>query len=529
MNNEVDSLDRLAHSVEKQDNFVLFILLAVVGLIILFWFLNKKSKEIDVDEVKPLEHEKNQNGTNTATGKDVRKDDLVNKVQNDKKKSPPPLPHSIHSIKESSKPKCIGYKPINLFEQTEPLNFPYVLMPKPNCVIKFPQKGRGGRKGYMEDNFKVYLTKYFKSDFQFYDDRFILVKGSNKPFEPDFTLIDEKSGINLFLDVEIDEPYEGTNDIASRKATHFRYSDTNRNNAFKNRGWIVIRFAEIQVHQNPDECCLFVADVIASVHPIFKTPTGLQGKTKVVSVPQWTKEEAEKMLRERYRERYLGIESFGVVIDATRLQPQENELGEETEKLVKDEPPIIIPAKHASVNSKQDLIESAITSNKFISFNYENNPRIVKPIYFGNGILIAYCYIKNVEKNFSIVSIINPIIKDKLFTISETGPNLGLERIATIVNTAIQYSKFIRMKYTRSAWTAYTFDYETGEIIIADQIEAEESIRTISNIQFTLNHPGIKELWFTPNETHITSYCHKREAERMFRFDRISEIAILNI
>src|SRR5258706_5568835 len=167
MNNEVDSLDRLAHSVEKEDNFVLFILLAVVGLIILFGFLNKKSKEIDVDEVNPLEHEKNQNGTNTATGKDVRKDDLVNKVQNDKKKSPPPLPHSIHSIKESSKPKCIGYKPINLFEQTEPLNFPYVLMPKPNCVIKFPQKGRGGRKGYMENNLKVNLPSDFKNNFQF--------------------------------------------------------------------------------------------------------------------------------------------------------------------------------------------------------------------------------------------------------------------------------------------------------------------------------------------------------------------------
>ena len=43
---------------------------------------------------------------------------------------------------EQSKEKYIGYDPINVFAQTEPLSFPYVIMPKPNCVIKFPRKGR---------------------------------------------------------------------------------------------------------------------------------------------------------------------------------------------------------------------------------------------------------------------------------------------------------------------------------------------------------------------------------------------------
>ena len=52
-----------------------------------------------------------------------------------------------------SKPKYIGYNPINIFTQTEPLNYPYVIMPsKSGCVIKFPQKGRTGRKGYKEDD-----------------------------------------------------------------------------------------------------------------------------------------------------------------------------------------------------------------------------------------------------------------------------------------------------------------------------------------------------------------------------------------
>ena len=171
-----------------------------------------------------------------------------------------------------AKPKFIGYNPINIFAQTEPLNFPIVIMPKPGCVIKFPHKGKGGRKGYKEADFHQYLTRHFSHAFQLYTDRILSVKGNSNPFAPDFAFIDEKEGVNLFLDVEIDEPYEGLNDLGKRKPTHFQYADTDRNNAFKNRGWIVIRFAEIQIHQDPAGCCLFIADVIASIHPTFKIP-----------------------------------------------------------------------------------------------------------------------------------------------------------------------------------------------------------------------------------------------------------------
>ncbi len=84
--------------------------------------------------------------------------------------------------------------------------------------------------------------------FKIYDDRYVLTKKNR--YEPDISLLNEKDGINIFLDIEIDEPYEGINDIKNRKPTHFRFADINRNNEFKNRGWIVIRFAEIQIHQN---------------------------------------------------------------------------------------------------------------------------------------------------------------------------------------------------------------------------------------------------------------------------------------
>jgi len=525
-----DSLDTLSNSNGQADSFLWVVLVALIGLGLLIWYLfrDKSSSKISTNTSR-------QRVTQTTSDPLIKTKSEVTKnkdFENNLKTLTPPIKEP-DILPETSKPKHIGYIPINIFEQTEPLNFPYVIMPKENCVIKFPQKGTRGRKGVKEDDFKIYLTKYFSNTFQLFNDRFVLVKGNNKSFEPDFTLIDEKHGINIFVDIEIDEPYEGINDIANRKATHYRFADTNRNNAFKNRGWIVIRFAEIQIHQNPNSCCLFIADVLANIYPQFKIPNELTSAKQIIPIPQWTKEEAEQMSRDKFREKYLNIEKFGNVEVTEKQNIYETDLGAKTEEIVKDEPPLVIPtilqSEHKTI-TKQDILITALKNNQYISFTYNGSKTIVKPINFNNGLLNAYCYIKNGVKNFTVTNIINPIIKQRPFTLAATGPNLGLDRIKTVVNTAIQYNKFIQMRYTRGAFVNYDIDTETGEVIIKDKIEAEESLRTISNIQLAINNLDRQELrGFTPNENYITAYCHRREAERMFRFDRISEVAILDL
>ncbi len=432
---------------------------------------------------------------------------------------------------EQSKEKYIGYNPINIFAQTEPLNYPYVIMPKANCVIKFPRKGRVGRKGFKEENFKVFVEKYFRNEFQIFDDRFIMVKNSNKPYEPDFTLIDEKSGINIFLDIEIDEPYEGLNDIAKRKATHFQYADTNRNNAFASRGWIIIRFAEIQIHQDPDACCNFVADVIKSINPKFLKPTALSGSRQLKPVRQWTKEEAEEWSLQKYREQYLGIKNFGVTSESQIIEEfEETELGEKIEEKVIEVPQIILPVvpKEKPANPKLNLIKKSINSNEFLSFTYQGNQTIIKPIRATETQLTAFCYVKNLERTFIINEISNLLLKPNYNTLRIAGPTIGLDKISNAVNTAIKYNRLLRIKYTKAPWFRYHRDIETGELIL-DKKEAEISIRTIMNVQLLKDSEAAKDLWFTPNEKHIIAYCNKREEERMFRFDRISEIEILDI
>ncbi len=433
-------------------------------------------------------------------------------------------------IEDQSNEKYIGYNPINLFAQTEPLNYPYVLMPNYNSVIKFPRKGRSGRKGYKEEDFKKYIDKYFKCCFQIFDDRFILIKNSSKPFEPDFTIIDEKNGINIFIDIEIDEPYEGINDVENRKPTHFQYSDTNRNNAFKNRGWIIIRFAEIQVHQQPESCCLFIFDVINSINPTYEIPETLTNTHKIEPIRQWTKEEAEIWSINKYRENYLGILGFGIVNNSiTYLDINETELGKKIEEKVIDDKIIIVPKVTKKANPIIEQINSSIELNKYLSFKYIDNKTIVNPIKVTETTLTAFCYVKNCERFFEIKNISDLKQKDKYYTLRVAGPLLGLDKITTIVNTAINYHRHIRMKYTRRTWNNMLVDVETGELLI-DRIEAKESIRTINDVQLAITALTKEQIEnYRLNKNYITAYCNKREEQRTFKFDRIGEIEILDI
>ena len=448
-----------------------------------------------------------------------------------------PITPKIETLKpekeEQTKEKYIGYNPINIFAQTEPLNFPYVIMPNAGNVIKFPRKGRVSRKGFKEEDFKTYINKFFRNNFQVYDDRFILVRNAHSPYEPDFSLIDEKAGLNLFIDIEIDEPYEGLNDIEKRRATHFQYCDANRNNAFKNRGWIVVRFAEIQVHQQPDACCRFVSDVIKSISPNFIIHSDLSQVKQIQPVKQWSRDEATIWSKEKYREKYLGIESFGITsIDRTLEHALETELGERIEEQVEDDVQELIlpisPTQNAA-DPRLSQIMSAFQLQKFLSFSYGGRRTIAKPVSKTTTHITAYCYLKNVERTFVINEMSGVNVKDNYFTVRVAGPTIGLSNISNAVNTAINYQKHIRMKYTRIAWSNILVDKDTGELIL-NKVDAEESVRTINDVQLSINALSSEHITaYRLDSNYITAYCNKREEQRTFRFDRIGEIEILDI
>ena len=85
------------------------------------------------------------------------------------------------------------------------------------------------------------------------------------------------------------------------------------------------------------------------------------------------------------------------------------------------------------------------------------------------------------------------------------------------------------MKYTRRTWNNMLVDIETGELLI-DRVEAEESIRTINDVQLSINALAQEHIEnYRLNNNYITAYCNKREEQRTFKFERIGEIEILDI
>ena len=112
--------------------------------------------------------------------------------------------------KESPRPQRIGYTPSGRFIQQEPYVYPVAKMPRPACVVKFPRKGgRTGNRGVTEKAFESHVRRFFGDHVKVYNDRRMITSAGKRPYEPDLVLSNEEAGRNLFIDIEIDEPYSG--------------------------------------------------------------------------------------------------------------------------------------------------------------------------------------------------------------------------------------------------------------------------------------------------------------------------------
>ena len=191
----------------------------------------------------------------------------------------------------------IAFTPASEFDCRD--TYPIVLSPAEGSFLKLPRVGRCGTRGYKEADFLFALQEEFK-DIQVGNDFHLAIPGNSNPYEPDFVLYDET--LNLYIDVEIDEPYDGV----SRQATHtIEGRDAVRDVFFKESGWVVVRFTERQVHLSNGQCIRFLRGIVDA----------MRGQARPVSPevehePKWTNEQALRWEREHYRENYLGISSF---------------------------------------------------------------------------------------------------------------------------------------------------------------------------------------------------------------------------
>jgi len=121
-------------------------------------------------------------------------------------------------------------------------------------------------------------------------------------YTPDFAYIDQQ--LNLYIDIEIDEPYS-----RSGQAIHFigLGKQQARDDHFKSRGWVVVRFSEEQVVRYPKSCCKSVAEVVAKVTGNTSILSRFANGSDVPPVRRWTQEEAQQMAARGYRDTYLDL------------------------------------------------------------------------------------------------------------------------------------------------------------------------------------------------------------------------------
>lgn len=415
----------------------------------------------------------------------------------------------------------IGYLPTNVFESTEPL-YPFVAMPEPNSIIKPPLKGKTGRKGFTEERFKAYLTKHFRTDFIIDDDHYLLVRGQIRPYEPDFSLIDKKNR-NILVDIEIDEPYQGINEIENRKPTHYVGIDNERNNAFTKRGWIVLRFAEIQVHQSPDACCRFLAEVLEAINSEYRIPKSLKNIEMPQLVKHWSRYEALVWSSQRYREKYLSIENFGYTEEKTRLEiVQETEQGKAIEDSISDNDLTEITSPYETITTYTDIneqIRDALYKEAYLILDYITSITIVRPITFNKGFLKAFCFIKNANIDFKITQIKNASLESDYYIEKFKRPDKI--QINDAFNLVQILNKPLRVKYV----SGNTLDKSTGELInfykyftISDMKPVEDGVRKTRDGEFRVRKGQHFDATNLASGSTIT-----------LNYDRINEIEFLNI
>lgn len=270
----------------------------------------KQAKQVDKREttiVKPRLTFQN----NTLFDTKEKRQEQNQAPKQEQKQEPPSYPSQItkqiiksEPNKEQTDDLKIFFTPNRHFTQDENYLYPVVKMPKQNASLKLPRAGRSNQKGYKENDFYNQL-KLNIVEIEIANNVHMVIPNFNKPYEPDIVLFDKN--LNLYIDIEIDEPYDGY----FRYPTHYINpedevkQDNIRDLFFTESGWIVIRFTEKQIHCQANECVDYIKNVLNSIYN-----RAFTNDIKREKEHQWDYNQCIQWQKFYYRENYLGIHRF---------------------------------------------------------------------------------------------------------------------------------------------------------------------------------------------------------------------------
>lgn len=379
--------------------------------------------------------------------------------------------------------------------------YPVTEMPTNKSFVSGTLFGRRSPKGYTEDDFYSALSKCFK-DHLIREHRMEL-KGASRDYEPDMILNFKEHGLRI--DIEIDEPYSGS----TREPMHWIGSyDDDRDLYFSKNGWVVIRFAEIQVVKEAEACIRHIALVVDSL-------IGTQHASKLPNVmlqriPRWTYSQAVQWSSMMLREKYLGVEfehrsetnaSVEFERDVVRA-PRSNvqKLSGSTERNTG-----LAELSQQERKTWQQL-EEFITKNTHLRFQYDGEMCLVMPVCIiqerARYLLVAKDLVWREERKYE------------------------LRRISHLLG---EPNPFLRIRTTKDKVelhkaVAFAMDNQLYMQLSYMNYQNELHKRTISRIEY---NNGFTAMGYI--EQHISAYCTYRKEVRTFKIDRITEFAILNL
>ena len=232
-------------------------------------------------------------------------------------------------------------------------SYPIFRFPKKGTVVRSFRLGNTKRRGFKEESFQKSIEQYFGKDFTVLGNVRLNTGKETRPFEPDIAIID-KTNSNLRIDIEIDEPYAGI----TRQPTHCKGEDVNRDIYFIDRGWMIIRFSEYQVHMQENDCLRFIAETIKQAIPKYNIPSQFVNQSSLQVEKLWDIVQAQKWEKAKYREQYLN-HTFQTIEEQTETIERDFD-----EQEIKEEQ-LVKPTLIGDVDDK-----------KFIAFNLKNkHPR----------------------------------------------------------------------------------------------------------------------------------------------------------
>ncbi len=280
----------------------------------------KEAKELL--KKKPVETEKKNENKIEKTNQIVEQVEVKQKAKTQKKEQLPKAKEE--TTKSKNEVVFVNYQ-ISKVEITN--TYPVFRFPQKGTVVRSYRLGNTKRRGFKEESFQNSIEYYFGKQFTVLGNARLNTGKETRPFEPDIAIIDNSNTTNLRIDVEIDEPYAGI----TRQPTHCKGDDINRDIYFIDRGWVVIRFSEYQVHLQEKECLRFIAETIKLVISKYEIPNQLISPSSLQVEKLWDIVQAQKWEKAKYREQYLN-HSFQATEEQTETIERdfdEQELNEE--------------------------------------------------------------------------------------------------------------------------------------------------------------------------------------------------------